>query len=135
MHFTEADYLKESDNTLVSEQLNLFLDGFEHNVTLVTKNDENDAVLIFPKDAISEVTRNSGLELSVTISLNRGPRMLYKFGFATYEQTAATIDLLNRMKQRIEGSYSENYRRPSRDPAVNSFFTHIRLDIIENMER
>lgn len=112
---------------------NFYLDSFDSNITMVIKNDKDDAILIIPTDAISEIIpwQSESREMSVYIEINpeRG-RKLYEFGFATPSQASAMNQLLNKMRnQDIPATSFNIYRRPSRHPLVDAFFTEVERDV------
>lgn len=129
MKYTTADYLQNSDSNVLAEPANIFLDCFEHNITMVVKNDEGNPVLIFPENAISQIILPDPTKIDLYISINRDPPALYKFGFSTPSQASTLNQLLNELRQPIAATHSQSFRRPNRDPAVNKVFTQIKQEI------
>lgn len=99
MPFVRADYVKISDNTVLSEQTNLYRQGNQNNTTIVVKNNVGDAAaLIFHKDNVSEIIHPENdptkIDLLIT-SPDLLRRALYRFGFPNRSQASSFRDLLN----------------------------------------
>lgn len=117
--------MKNSDDQVLAEQPNLFLDGFEHDITIVIKNATGDSVLIFPKYAIREIIKRNDKQIDLSIVINLEPPVLYKFGFSTPLQASAWNTLLNKLRESLEATYTQIYRRPNRDPAIDKLFAQV----------
>lgn len=123
-----ATYLKKWNDVLTNRSY-LHLDGFDTYITVVITNEEDDAVLIFPQDVISEITQSGPTEISAYISIVRGNAVLYKFGFSNASQASAWKELLLRLSRPLRTTSTRAYRRPYRDSAVEEFFRGIEREI------
>lgn len=94
-----ADYLRNSDDTVLAERPKLDFEEGEHGVKIVVKNSEGDPVLIFPKCAVSQKIQHEDdltkIDLYVTYSMNPNRQVLFKFGFPTLSQASSLNELLN----------------------------------------
>ena len=89
--------MKNSDNIVLAEQANLCLEGEEPNEKIVVKNDLGGAVLIFPKNAVSDRTQHEDdpTKIDLYIDSKTRRRVLYKFDFSTRAQATALIARLD----------------------------------------
>lgn len=114
---------------MMAENPYLYFDGFERNITIVVKNDKDEAVLIIPRDAISKVTLRESTNVDLLTTITRGREVLYKFGFSTPEHASAWNEVLNKLSQPFQTASLQAYRRPYRDPTIDQFFKEIQREI------
>lgn len=127
MRFSKAESVKKS-NTELARSPTLFLDGFEGNVTIVVKNDDDDVVLIVPKIAITR-TAQRATDVDLYTEITRGRQTIYKIDFSTSSRASACNQLTDRLGQLESVAFYGSYRRPSRHPAVDAFFAAIEREI------
>lgn len=86
--------MKNSDTVLTTVP-KIYVKG-KQNETIVVTNEEDNPVLIFPKNAVSREIQDEddATQIDLYIQTNRGQEVLYKFGFSTLAQVMSLNILL-----------------------------------------
>lgn len=93
-----ADYVKNSDDTVLSAQPQLYRKDEPNNTSILVNNNAGDVALIFQKDAVTQMIQPEDnptkIDLHIT-SPDRLRRTFFKFGFSSRSQTSSFYDSLN----------------------------------------
>lgn len=123
-----ACHVKTSHDIVLVDRPSIFVDCFANYQTIVVKNAQDEVVLIFSINVISQIMQN-GASVNVSISLSPNERVLYEFGFIDDLDASALKELLNRLSRDTGDTSAPINRRPFRDAFVEGLFRRLEQQI------
>ena len=123
----------EKSGTVLANQSVLYVECFYRYVTIVVLNLEDDPVLIFPTNAVSQMTQISPTEISLNIATNADQQVLYKFAFPNALLATVWNDLLRtECRQLASRTYT---RQPNSNPLYEQLFNQVYQSIQSQKKR